>query len=470
MQTLLIKDLRLLLSDFKFQIFFVLLIVLFILAAISGSVTYHAYSKEYQASLNEHIKNTNDESSYSLRSIISGQYKISVIDVPSPALLFNNYEYYHNKLTNLSMIYRPTFGRYGAVGSEVFQLDWNFILGILTGFIMLIMSFEAVSNEKRAGTLRLLSINGYKRQTVLWCKYLSYLILYLIIIIPPALISMILFFAFTGTWEISYMLKFLVIIVLSIPFASFFILLGIFISMAKNYRSSIVLIISIWLLFVIIIPQSANIFGKQLSPIKTITEYSQGINKAWMTEYDYQNKMADEAIDRGEETEPANRMATIINSADEKRNVLELQRLEDNKKQLRTVENITSISPFTQYEKISEIVFDKGFYLQGFQQETMKNTITQIKNLIIEQDSRDDKSLHAFYSQAGGVNYYREDQKISFSEQKFDHPNLLFVTNIPTDDTLGKIMKITKWLIPILTLNLLLIISSVIKLEKLDIR
>ena len=55
MTLLLIKDIQLLLKDFKFQLFFVLLIALFIVAAISSSVTYQVYTQEFQKTLNEHL-------------------------------------------------------------------------------------------------------------------------------------------------------------------------------------------------------------------------------------------------------------------------------------------------------------------------------------------------------------------------------------------------------------------------------
>ena len=132
---------------------------------------------------------------------------------------------------------------------------------------MLIISFEAISSEKRFGTLRLLSIYGIKRQSIVWHKYLSYLLLYLIIIIPPALVSMLLFFILTGSWSMYFMVKFVLIILLSIPFA-FFHYLGYSNIDGKNYRNSIVLIVFIWLLFVIIIPQSAYIIAKQNIPFK----------------------------------------------------------------------------------------------------------------------------------------------------------------------------------------------------------
>jgi len=356
------------------------------------------------------------------------------------------------------------------VGDEVFNLNWNFILGILSGFIMLMMSFEAISREKLSGTLRLLSINGFKRQSILWCKYLSYMILYFIIIIPPALISMLLFFTLTGSWDVTYMLSFLLILLISIPFASFFVFLGIFISMSKNYRSSIVLVISIWLLFVIIIPQSANIFGKQISPIKTNTEYSQHQRTVFNNEFTERRRIMDEIQERGELENWGDLHAIPVNYADEKRNQVELQRLDDNKKQLQTVEKIARISPFIQYEKISEIIFNKGLYLQRFQEETMRNTIFQVRNLIIEQDSRDEKSSHMFYSQAVFMRFFSEDGEVTFSDQKFEHPNLMFVTDVYTDDALLKTQRIIIWLIPVLVSNLLLMTWSVVKLERLDIR
>ena len=467
-KALFIKDIKLLLKDLKFQIFFLILVALFILSAISSSVTYKAQMAEFQKISDAHQKTVQNESSFRMMRMLSGTRYISVVDIPSPALLFSSYDNFHNWLTNGVMFYNPRFESYGSTDTEAFHLNWNFILGILSGFIMLIMSFEAISSEKRAGTFRLLSIHGFKRQAILWCKYLSNMLLYLIIIIPPALISIIVFFALTGTWQMSYMMQFLLIILLSIPFASFFVFLGIFISMAKNYRNAIVMIVFIWLLFVIIIPQSANIFGKMISPIKTSTEYSQLRSNAFSAEW---NKWVEDHTQSvgGNQFLQDGLRAKAVYAADEKMNIVELQELDDNTRQLKAIENIALLSPFTQFEKITEVIFNKGSYLVEHQQITLKNTISQVRNLMLEQDSRDETSLHLYYSWAafdvGGLY-----DGTTFSNQRFEHPNLLFVTNTPTDDILNKTMKIILRLLPILLLNLLLIMGSVVKLERLDIR
>ena len=470
---LFIKDIKLLIKDLKFQIFFLILVILFILSAVSSSVTYHAFTNEYQELFNEHQNKANDDTAMRMIDMLTREYQISVYDKPSPAILFSVYENYPNRLKNEVVFYRPNFRKYGTTGTsatEVFRLNWYFILGILSGFIMLIMSFEAVSSEKRSGTLRLLSIYGFKRQAVLWCKYISYMLLYLIIIIPPALISLVLFFTLTGTWEITYMVQFILILLLSIPFASFFVFLGMFISMVKNYRNAIVIVVFVWLLFVIIIPQSATIFGKLISPIKTSTEYAQMERKAWIDEYIILSEQHNEKLQGNGNLYDGIRAAGVY-ACDEKGNMIDQKELEDYKKQLRSIEIISQLSPFAQFEKISEIIFDKGYYMLGCLMETMKNTQAQVRNMMIEQDSRDETSIHLLYSWAGGDRFAVIDQGFyPFSNQKFEQPNLLFVTDIPTDDTLNKTLKILYRLLPILLLNLLLIIGSVMKLERLDIR
>jgi ABC-type transport system involved in multi-copper enzyme maturation permease subunit len=447
-----------------------ILIVLFILSAISSSVTYNAFSEEYQNLLNAHQNNVHDESQMILREMISQGHHITVVDIPSPALLFHAYENYPNRLLNGVMFFSPLYSRFGTAITTVFMLNWNFIIGILMGFIMLILSFEAVSGEKRAGTLRLLSIYGFKRQNILWSKYLSYMLLYMIIIIPPALISMMVFFALTGTWSIEYMLKFMLIFLLSIPLASFFVFLGILISMAKNYRNAIVIVVFIWLLFVIIIPQSANIFGKILSPIKTSAEYQQIVRSFRLSEWDRWGEEYGTTVTGNGNLSDGLR-ARAVYTLDERINLFNQQEREDYQRQVKSIQRISRLSPFIQLEKISEIVFNKGHYLFEFQMQTMQNTLTQVRNLIIEQDSRDDTSLNLFYSWASTDRFALESQGLTpFSATKFEHPNLLFVSEIPTDDDTAKAGKILLMLLPILILNILLIVFCVVRLERLDTR
>jgi len=466
--TLLIKDIRLMLKDLKFQVFFLILVVLFILSAISSAVNYKNLSQDFQTSLNNHKEQISDGQSTKLINMLRWENILSVNSCPSPALLFSNYNTVPDRVLNAVIFFNPNFRKYGTTRSEGFSLNWYFILGILSGFIMLVLSFEAISAEKRSGTLRLLSIYGFKRQTILWYKYLCYMLLYLIIIIPPALVSMLLFFALSGTWSVAFMLKFLLIILLSIPFASFFVWIGILISMSKNYRNAIVMIIFVWLLFVIIIPQSANILAKQISPMKTNNDYQEMIGHAWRDEFNYWNEQTDGMVGSNGHIEDGVR-ANAVYKSDEKAGAISEILLDDGKRQVQIKQNIASLSPFAQFEKISEIIFDKGYYLLDHQIETLRRSISQIKNLMIEQDGRDENSLHLVYSWAY-IDGYGSDGRVAFSGELFEQPDLLFVTEIPTDEGMEKVVLVLWRLLPILGLNVLLIVWSVVKLERLDIR
>jgi ABC-type transport system involved in multi-copper enzyme maturation permease subunit len=479
-KTLLTKDLRLLLKDLKFQVFFLLLVILFILAAVNNALIYQSLAKEYQADLQSHIEKVSKGEELILIDMTDQDDTINLFDQPSPAVLFSSYDAYNDKISNGVIIYEPTFKKYGTdinrqmISRGVFRLNWYFLISILCGFIMLLMSFEALSGEKRAGTLRLLTVYGFKRQTILWHKYLSYMILYLIIIVP-ALVSMLLFFALTGTWSAVYMLKFFLILLLSLPFISFFVLLGIFISLSKNYRNSIVIVIFLWLLFVVIIPQFAQILADRFSPIQNRIEYSVMKDTAYEEEMEvWAEKHNDEIYYFHIDFLQKGIMAAAQNAAAEKRSYMVQKEIDDCMQQTKLMRTISNTSPFAQFENISEIIFDKGLYLFNFMQEQTKQTISQIRNLMIEQDSRDENSLHLFFPEAKGVNQMMitvsDDERTVFSLAVFEQPDLLFTSDIKTDDALTKTGKILLRLLPILVLNNIMALVSVIKLERLDIR
>jgi len=144
--------------------------------------------------------------------------------------------------------------------------------------------------------------------------------------------------------------------------------------------------------------------------------------------------------------------------------------LSDSERQTKTISNIASISPFTQFEKISEIVFNKGLYMFEILQLTTKRTISELRNLIIEQDSREPSSMHQFYSNAAGDNTLIEQGIVTFSSELFEQPDLLFVTEFEGDDGLVKTVLVFLRLLPILVLNVVLVVWCVVKLERLDIR
>jgi len=459
---LLTKDITLMLKDLKTQIFFLIILMLFILSAISSAVAYKSVNTEFQEQLTAHQEAEDTNLVYLLSSRM-----LNVKDRPSPAILFSSYPSHPDQINSRVTMFMPSLSKYGQTRNEVFRLDWFFILSVIASFMMLIMSFEAVSAEKRTGTLRLLSVYGIKRQAFLWSKYASYMVLYLFSIIPAALVSLILFFALTGSWSLGFMLKFLLVMLLSLPFASFFALTGIFISMLKNYRSAIVIVVFVWLFFVVIVPQAANLLARQFSHIRTNTEYSQMHNKA------FQDALEVMGDDEGGNTKLDNGIrAKAFHNADETSTLSKQIEIDENMRQTRLERAIASISPFAQYEKVSEVIFNKGLYMLDFMLETTKSTITQISNLMVQQDSSDEGSLHLFYvlapSDMGAAMQFQG--KTTFSYNLFEYPNLLFVTDIPTDDGMTKIAKILVLLLPILLLNLFLAVCSVVKLERLDIR
>ncbi|MDE0466704.1 MAG: ABC transporter permease subunit, partial [Candidatus Poribacteria bacterium] len=62
------------------------------------------------------------------------------------------------------------------VGPDVSQIDWTFIIGYVLSLIALIFTFDAISDEREHGTLRLMLANSIPRHTVLIGKFLGALI------------------------------------------------------------------------------------------------------------------------------------------------------------------------------------------------------------------------------------------------------------------------------------------------------
>ena len=466
-QLLFIKDIQLLVKGLKFQVIFVLMMILFILSSISSAVAYKEMSNSYIREINEHSDRLNDENSVRLNNLVGNMQLLKVISKPTPAVLFSDYNAFPDIISSGVVFHTPNFQKLSNENTNLFSLNWNFILGVLSSLFILILSFDTISQEKRGGTLRLLSIYGFKRQTIIWSKFLSIFVLYLVITIPAALISMIIFFSITGAWSVIYMLKFILMLLISIPFVSFFIFIGIFISLLKNHRIAILQAVLVWLFFLIIIPQSSILLGERISPVKTNMEYSKMREKAWNDEFNIWENDYGRSVSGNEMLDDGLR-AKAVYASDEKRNLITQLENNDSRKQTLVIRNILNISPFSQLENISEIVFDKGFYLFNHQLNESKQTIILIRNLMIEQDSRDENSLHLFYSWARTDGRFRG--KTPFSTQIFNNKELLLITEFQTDDTLTKIIKIIFNLIPIIMLNLLLIICSVLKIERLDIR
>ena len=163
------------------------------------------------------------------------------------------------------------------------ELNWAFIAVLIVSFIALLFTFDAVSGEKESKTLALTLSNSVSRATLLLGKYLSAVVSVLLLLVPAVLISLLIVLLagrtpFTASL-VGETAGFLAIAgLLTATMAAFGLLSSV---VVRNSNVSLLLALSFWLLFAVIIPNSSSFIAKNLYPIERSEAVQQKVNAAF---------------------------------------------------------------------------------------------------------------------------------------------------------------------------------------------
>jgi len=147
------------------------------------------------------------------------------------------------------------------------ELDWAFIIKIIFSLYALLLAFRGISGEKEVGTLRLVLSYALRRNQVLLAKYISILLTIGIPLVLGGLISLSVVSIFLPeALSLTLVPRIGLVLLLAFFYLSVFAFLGLFVSSVFG-RSSVVLLIllSVWILFVIVVPNVSGILSNKLT-------------------------------------------------------------------------------------------------------------------------------------------------------------------------------------------------------------
>ena len=157
------------------------------------------------------------------------------------------------------------------------ELDWTFIIGLVMSFMAILFTYDSISEERETGTLSLLMSNAVSRATVLLAKFLGAFLT----LILPLLIGILLNLLIVSASELvsldgSKWARIGIIFVVSAIYISIFLWLGLFISgQFANSSSSLLTLLLIWIVFVVLIPNTMGVLASGFQQIPSRSEASQ---------------------------------------------------------------------------------------------------------------------------------------------------------------------------------------------------
>lgn len=152
---------------------------------------------------------------------------------------------------------------------EVPELDWSFIIKVIFSFYVIILGYNAISGEKEQGTLRQILSNSIGRIKLLVAKYVAILLTVLVPLVSGVTISLIILgISIPQVLILKNLSRILVMLLLTMVYLSIFAFLSLLIS-SLIHQSSLVLLVLlvVWVLFAIIIPNTSGIISQQLEKV-----------------------------------------------------------------------------------------------------------------------------------------------------------------------------------------------------------
>ena len=152
------------------------------------------------------------------------------------------------------------------------ELNWVFIVSIIISFTVLLFTFDTVSGEKEAKTLAATLSNPVSRGALLFGKYLSMIITTLLVLAPGMALSLIILLI-SGAVAITpvvagEIIGFLVSVFFLVAcIAAFGILSSV---LTRNANISLLVALTLWLVFVVIVPNTAVFWARRLFPIEKV--------------------------------------------------------------------------------------------------------------------------------------------------------------------------------------------------------
>lgn len=398
MKTLIIHEIQNFLYGLRFPISLSIVLIMF----IASPLTYISEHKETVKKYNELTNNqeqtlrdmasnaTNvatNQRSYQLPPRNSGFISdCGEMNMPNTLIYTAFYrEYFDTNMTKSNPFIMPSN-----------RINWGFIMIVLFSFLAIIFSFDTISGERERRTLSLCLSNSVKRSHILISKFIAINTLLLIFAFLGILVSIIILmmsssihFTVETFSEIGLFLLFVVF------FTGSMTAIGMFTSvMCRNSNISLLFSVSLWLMFLIAIPNFSRTISINLYPIeKEVAVWTKINDKRKEIEASFPDgkwsSKGNEPFYPRHEIRAQMMMAFDKNEADFRKEHLQEQFL-----QLEKTRQWTWISPLAVFEYGAEALMDGGFLRLKKNYYDLQNFKIQYLQWFKDIDAKDDKSPH----------------------------------------------------------------------------
>ncbi len=363
--TLYIWELQNYLYSLRFQVSFVIVVLVFSLGSISFVSSFKGmhdnYAKYNQAQQETLAKRAESLSKVATQrsSFVTSPRENSVIADCKESYLPNRIEYSAYNVFGYSVRHDSN----NPLLSRGDSLSWSFIVSMFLSFITLLFAFDAISGEKEERTLALVFSNAVPRRTFLCSKLLSIVTVVGMMELVGIIISL-LILAVSGQVQLngSFLMETGGFVLISLLFITTFAVFGLLSSVVTRY-SNISLLISLcfWLFAAVIIPNTSVFWAKKLFGIPA----SEEVDRKRMEARDDINRNAPPgswSSNGGDAFFPrhelrAKNMTNLMNNDKMFNDAYYLQQF----RQFEQTRNFTLLSPIAQFDYMNEAFLGGGY-------------------------------------------------------------------------------------------------------------
>ncbi len=257
------------LLSFRFLVSSIIVVFIMIISTIVLMQDYTNKRDSYTQNLKAHFDQAAAKDNY-LELMFSG---IGADRPPVPLQIFyTGVEKNPNRSTMILPFFKPRF--MGELNiNPVFPLfpvvDTLFVISVVLSLIAFVFSYDAVCGERERGTLKLLMSYAIPRDKIILAKWTGGYVSLAIPYITGAVIStLIVLLNPRISFETQEWLAYILTVIISLVFIGVMYSVGIFVSvLSKRSSTSISILLFIWVIFVLMIPNAVPFIVDKIKPI-----------------------------------------------------------------------------------------------------------------------------------------------------------------------------------------------------------
>lgn len=399
LKTVMKREIQNILYSQTFQISFLLIIAVFIIGTIIFLRNYELRNEEYIKYHNEYMSNLRGTAESNLTKLAVNRQSYILCPRSSEFISDCKEKYFPGRFTYSAYNvfgFAIQTGRVNPYLNNFKNINWMFILTFIVSFVVLLLTYDMISGEKESRTLAATMSNSISRGTILFGKYFSVVVTAMSMIIIGVILSILIIvisnkisLSFTNVMEIFLFLT------ASFLFISLIAAFGIFSSvLVRNSNVSLLVSLTFWLIFVVIIPNTSLYWSKNIFSI----EHSDAVNKKITEARADINRNAPEgswSALRVNPFFPAHelRAANQTNLMNAERRI-QNEYFSDMFRQFERTRLLTMISPVCLYECMCEAVVGGGYLRFQKVWEDLHNFQPMFLKFFKEKDANDPDSPH----------------------------------------------------------------------------